>query len=191
MNIAPHFLNRVRRETPASADEFELLEAAIVTGWNIEHRPDGTHGTITASGPISERGRTVPMGTTIPIAYHPANFLSDAGTTWVVPNDNSFGRSPLLAYALIGTRMVLDFFIRGTMGGAGSDTVYMLLPDGWSSKREQLNTCQLFDNGAWGVGVVYSNGVNNQLAFSRSNFAALTLGSVWVQGQMMIDVGTS
>ena len=132
-------------------DELETAYGLIVGGYNTQHNSDDTHGTITASGPISERGRTTPMGewTDIPLA---ASQFTGAGTmTWTVPDSTSYK----LSYTLIGNTMTLGFVLLNTTVGVGGSTPLRIkLPLGLLGVRYTDCLYYYSDNGgAYTVGI--------------------------------------
>jgi hypothetical protein len=67
----------------AAKSACELIASVVSAGYHIQHNTNDTHKTITATGPISERKRTVPIGAWTDIAFLATNYTA-TGTTWVV-----------------------------------------------------------------------------------------------------------
>lgn len=56
MNLQQPFRAEVEKVSKAVSDTFDFLMAKIAAAWNVQHKPDGTHGNITATNLAITRG---------------------------------------------------------------------------------------------------------------------------------------
>lgn len=162
--------------------------SVIGGGYHTQHNANDTHGTITATGSISERNRGVAMGawTAIPFA---ATIYTATGTTWTVTN----AQQVTLKYTLIGTTLLVAFYISVSTVGGATANLFITLPLNATSTVSSYGTCTYNDNGTYGTGTILA--VTGQ-AFPQlklmkniggsvnwSNSAALT-----VAGQIAFEV---
>lgn len=147
MNLGLAFLAQI-------SDEFarrtiDQLTRNIGGGYHMQHNANDTHGTITASGSISERLRTVAMGAWTAVAFAAANFTA-TGTTWTV----TATQQVTLKYMLIGTTLFVTFYINTSTVGAATANLLLTLPLNASATVTAYGTCSYNDNGTKGTGVI-------------------------------------
>ena len=124
--------------------------SSVNTGYHKQHNVDDTHGTITASGAISERKRAVAMGVWTPVAFNAANFTA-SGTTWTVTSSEQ----RTLKYMLVGTTLWVTFYITTSAVGALSSNLFIALPLNASATVQAYSTCNYNDNGTYGTGTIF------------------------------------
>ena len=175
--------NRVKRV-------FTKLIAALAGGYHKQHNTNDTHSTITATGKISERNRSVPFGERTALSLNTAWFTAPTGSTWTV-TPASFG---YLTYALVGRLMTIDFsIVNSQVSVAAAASVRITLPVSATLLRATYGTFAYNDNGTAGTGVLYANpdaGTGTYLQLMKdlksttwSVSAALTLA-----GQITVEV---
>ncbi len=126
------------------------IVAALAAGYHSQHNTDDTHGTITASGSISEYGRTLPQGVSTPLTVVVADFAGATAATWTVVPATTLIRS-----SVIGKRMFVDFNIVGSsVGGGGDLALQFILTRTYRVKQITYSTYHYIDNGTNGVGRV-------------------------------------
>lgn len=94
-----------------------------------------------------ERGRTVPMGEWIQVAYDGANFTADAGLWDVGSGDQTTYR-----YTLIGKTMILAFCIQNTTLNATPTAMILKIPGGFTPAATLIDPFSYSDNGTFGTG---------------------------------------
>lgn len=139
-------------------DELETAYSLITGGYNTQHNSDDTHGTITASGPVSERGRATAMGDWIAIPFNAANFGAGGTMTWTVTSANQV----TFAYTLVGTTVFFQVkLVNTSTAGAASSTLRLTLPIAYASSRQQFGTYHYIDNAVHGIGMWGISAVTN------------------------------
>lgn len=168
--------------------------AKVGAGYHTEHNDDDTHSTITATGTISERGRTTPLGDWVVPAPDANRFsIAGAGNSWSVPADTP-SLSALL-YTLVGSTcyLQLDIPVSTLTIGTGTKDVSITLPTelvpnaGAGTSRAFVGVCRILNNATVSIGVLQvssqastltiHNGVNY---VSSSDFA--------IQGQIAFQI---
>lgn len=125
--------------------------AATSTAFNLEHDVEtDRHATIRATGTISERARTVPMGEWINIPYGTVGFTGNGGGWTVDVADVSRYR-----YMLVGKTLTLDATFLGTTVAGGVSTILQLpMPLGFTSHASiQGIPFSYSDAGTFGTGL--------------------------------------
>lgn len=102
------------------------VASAISAGWSIEHAADGRHKTVTASGPLYERGRTTALGEWTPVPFAAANFSANGAMTWTVAASGVTTNR----YTYIGKTLLWSVWVTGTVGGVANTTLQLTLPNG-------------------------------------------------------------
>lgn len=154
MNTSPFLSAQIKDGAAGLAIENAI--AAITAAYHTQHNADDTHKTITATGSISERKRTTPMGVWIDLPYSGISFGSDTATaTWTVPKANVDN----FRYMLIGQTMTISWSLSGTtIGTTAAQGIYFTLPVGTfiQSGREVSTAFPYNDNGTTGIGMARS-----------------------------------
>lgn len=167
---------------------FNQLIAAITGGYSKQHNADDTHGTITATGSISERKRSAAMGAWSAIAFAAANFTA-SGTNWAV----TANQQVTLKYMLIGTTLFVTFYLNGTSVGAGTSSLVLTLPLNATAAVTAYGTCSYNDNGTKGTGVILaSTGTTSPRLTLTKDIAASSnwtnVATITVAGQIAFEV---
>lgn len=172
------------------AKQITEMVAQIAGTFDREHTDDGTHKTITASGSVSERGRTIAMGEWIPIPFNAGNFTASGSMTWTVAATNVTA----LKYMLVGkTCFVLFNLVQTSVGGTMSTGLRLALPSALMAKDTTITSIRVYDNAAWVSGVAIVNSpltVATILTISREDNANFTASSATtsVQGLAVFEV---
>lgn len=164
--------------------------ASVMTGYHTQHTFDDKHGTIIATGPISERSRTVALGDPYNVPFTPSHFSGFSTMTWTVDATDVI----TWAYTLIGSTMTLWFDLRTTtIGGVPTVAVQIRIPDNWYAALTVTNDARLIDNGTSADGYVQSTAKSNILFVFRKDLAAFTAsaGATSVQGTISFPVRTA
>lgn len=138
MNIK--LINRAQIEAlPGGAWIYQLVSqaaASIGATWDTEHADDGTHKTITASGSMSERGRTVPIGEWVRPTFNAGDFTGESGKlTWTVSSPVSGSIISPIAYLIIGRTMWLAIdIVNSSVSVTSSGTLSIKIPGGYKVK---------------------------------------------------------
>lgn len=143
--------------------EFDNLVAEIRAAWDVEHTDTGGHGTIHASGTISERGRLVPLGEWINEPVTAASFFGSGTMTYTPVTVTTY------AYTLYGKTMTVAFRVTGTLAGVASNQIRIQVPGGKST----ASPAHIVD----GTTYINQNGVESigRSAISPLNFIFLSL----------------
>lgn len=189
MNLGLAFINQM--QDGYAKRTLTQLVANIGTGYGKQHNADDTHGTVTLTGTISERKRTVPLGAWASVAFLASNFTA-TGTTWTV----TAAQQVTLKYMLIGTTLFVTFYINTSTVGGATANLFLTLPLNASSTATAYGTCDYNDNGTYGTGVILAaTGTTSPTlrlmknlggSVNWSNSAALTIA-----GTMAFDVSGS
>lgn len=180
-----------RRNTTGGWTALSLLQmvAGILTGYHTEHNDDDTHKTITATGSISERGRSTPQGDWIAVSYAASLFSASTGSTWTVPAS----AYTTYAYTLVGRTMTISFQMTAAIVSVAAAAILKLaLPAHALVSRRSVGTFAYTDNGTAGVGVVQADpGLGNYLVLSKNLDASVTFsvsGAMTVAGQISVEI---
>lgn len=198
MKIALAWLNQIRSEVNVggfTAETLDSLVAQVAASYHKEHTVDDGHSTIHASGTISERARTVPMGEWIKVPFLATNFTADLGAAWTVTSAEQL----VLQYMFVGTTMFVSFNISvSTIATATPSTLQIVIP---TTTRfvalQQFASYGFNDNGTTGTGMAFCGGTAQGVQINlRKDFAAATnfsiSGALSVAGQLAFDTsGTS
>lgn len=123
---------------------FNQLVAALISGYHTEHNADDTHSIIHASGAISERGRTTPMGVWINVPFIASDFSGDTAMTWTVDAADV----ATWAYTLVGNTMTVAWYLTNTtVGGTPSTYLRIKVPAEKQVVRLTYNASLYIDNG--------------------------------------------
>lgn len=164
------------------------LAASIGATWDQQHTDDGGHGTITATGSISERSRTTPIGEWIDIPFDADDF---AGGGWTVTSADVF----YLRYRLIGTSMQVQFNVRGKTTSDPGVSLTLSAPHGFRVPATDdsvtgMNACIV------GIGTLLSPGlvqVANAIGTTLKPHLVLTFqfvsGDTWGSGSERTAIG--
>lgn len=130
---------------------FQQMIVAVTKGYHTEHNEDDTHRTITASGSITERQRTSPMGAWINVPWGNIVFAASGSMTWTVSAGNLAGVG--VSYQLVGTTMTLAWNMAGTsVAGTPSTLLYFTVDQIISPVNITCGTFHYNNNGTFGVG---------------------------------------
>jgi hypothetical protein len=177
------------------AQEFQELAAQTTAAWNREHNDDDTHSTIHATGTISERSRTVPMGEWIDIPLTQSRFTGSGTMTWTLPAAVSV--QMYANYMLIGKTVFVRWNVIGmSVGGAVGLFLNLTILDSLTpaTNRQTIGNFQYTDNGVVGVGQVSAqpgaNGVGTFLRFINATVVNWTAsaGLNNSQGELFFEV---
>jgi hypothetical protein len=176
---------------PSLRTELEQVFASIAAWMQQEHNDDGTHSTITASGTITERRRTKPMGAYTDVAYNTANFTASTGT-WGV----DLADVVTYAWAIVGQTMTVWFEIDTTDVSAAPATLGLAIPGGYKAARRTVALIQAIDAGgvATGVAFVSADGavINFQASVAGAGWTTTAADNTSVRGQISFPIkGTS
>lgn len=196
--------------------EFDNLVSSIRTAWDVQHNDDGTHGAVTAtsvtvsgtttltglltaivatfSGVVTsllgyrERGRTVPMGEWIPVAYVAGDYTGVGGGNWITAAGTT-----LVYYTLVGKTLTIYYEVTGTNVAGGVVTeLNIKIPGGFVAARIFRNVNLSVDNAvaAVGFGMVSPAGTVVRL-FSTVNsggWVNQAVGATAVYGVLIFEV---
>ena len=143
---------------PALARWVSTLASSVAAGWNVQHRPDGTHR--------------------FPWVHEP----------WpsVVVTNLTLSTRTILKYVLVGSTMTVAFDMTGTSGTA--NTISFPIPGGYSAKdTTSAGTYAYSDAGTAGIGDPIVTGRRVDLYKSLSA-PAWTAGTTRVQGTITFEV---
>ena len=143
---------------PFLNDLIDGLIAAITSAWQAQHTADGAHVVIT------ERGRTVPLGTWTDLPSVATRFTASGTQTFTV----TAGNVQVLKYAQVGLTTTIKFAILGaSVGGAASPELRIALPTGVRVKTRADAPYISLDNGTYAVGWVLATANVDYLIFYR------------------------
>lgn len=152
------------------AQQISELVAQISGSFGREHNDNDTHSTITATGSISERGRTIPMGEWIPVPYNAGDFTAITGT-WTVDAADVL----LFAYMLLGKTLFVTFNLQTTSVSATPTSLYLKIPGNFLAKTQMWGLVSVLDNtGTYEAGVAYVgvNNILNQISLQRQSYGS-------------------
>ncbi len=164
--------------------------ASVMTGYHTQHTFDDQHSTITATGSIAERKRTIPLGEWYDVPFVPGNFTGFTTMTWTV----TAAGQKTCAYTLIGMTMIFAFDLRSTtIGGVTTAAVQILIPGGWFAKNTLRNPCYLIDNGVISTGYALVTANSNLVQVFRTDNVPFTAAAATttVQGEITFPVRTA
>jgi hypothetical protein len=175
------------------ASQIRELVAQVAAGYHTQHNDDDTHKTITATGAISERSRTTPMGEWISVALDASRFSGSGSMTWTPAPVNGNG----LAYMLVGKTMFVRWNLLTSVGGVASTVLNLKVHDTFRP-ASGITTQVPFnygDNGTTGTGNVvinpYTTGNGVLLQFTHlpntTNWALSTANTSLV-GEVFFEV---
>jgi len=175
----------------ATREALVRVVSGLNAGYGVQHNANDTHGTITATGSIAERKRTVPMGAWSNVAFSASNYTA-TGTTWTV----TAAQQVTLKYTLIGTTLLVTFYINTSTVGGATANLFLTLPLNAAATVTAYGTCVYDDNATRGTGVILAatGTTSPQLKLMKdiagsvnwSNSAALTIA-----GQIAFEVSGS
>jgi hypothetical protein len=180
MRIGLSFLNQVRGLKPSGgllAQTFQQIVSGVTAGYHIEHTVDDHHGTIHATGPMYERGRTAALGESQVPPFLATDFSAVAPLTWVVASAGL----ETYAYAWVGPRLLFDLSISGTTGGANGPYLTIRLPLNLTAKRTAYVPLFIYE-----AGVVINGGLLYSTVGSRVLTLIKPLAANWVAGSLTI-----
>lgn len=166
------------------------VAAAVSAGWSIEHRPDGTHKTVTATGALYERGRAAAVGEWIAVPYASGNFTASGSMTWTVDAADV----TTYAYTLVGKTMTLAWWIdTSTTGGVASSDLRLALPAGFRAARSVDGAHNYLDTvaGFSGTGPCQISAGMAYVSLFRNlggTAWALSPNGVYSRGQLTLEV---
>ncbi len=166
---------------------FTVLVASLTTSFHAEHNDNDTHKTITATGTISERGRTVPLGEWIDPAITIADFAGTAPLTWAV----LASQVQTWEYMLVGKTMFVNFAIAGsTEGGSAGGPLKMKIPGNFTTTTPAHQCFGVFEykeGATYGIGaIIVQAGQINLYKAARANW--LGSGALDVHGQVAFEI---
>lgn len=187
-------------------DGLDHLGAQVLAGYGKEHDNNtDRHSTIRATGPISERDRTAPMGEWINPAFKASSYtVGGAGNSWVVAAPGANNVLYPLSYLLVGATMWLnvDVVNSALTIAAATNTVSIQIPDTFRSagfalgalkQRTCYGFCYLINNGAAASGILQvapsSAAANTTVSVSKvdgTNFVTST--DFTIIGQVFFEV---
>jgi hypothetical protein len=205
MNFGLPFLSQIQGADEAVADEldvrevfttklgfivatFRALVAGLTASYHIEHNPDDTHGTIHATGSISERGRTVALGDWQSAPFAAADYTASGAMVWTVGASN-IGH---VAYMLVGATLLLDFQISSSaLSGSAESTLLLRLPGGFQAARDHSATVS-YTNGSPNIGRIRILAGESTLRLTTATESAWSLSDpVSVAGQIALEVNVT
>jgi len=149
MNIGLTFLAQVR--DAYAQKSFRQMIMAIVAGYNRQHNDDDTHGTITASGSISERSRATAMGDWTSVPWSAVTFSGSGSMTWSTVSTNLTGIG--IGYTLLGSTMLLAWSFVGTsVKGTANTNLTFKISNTISPVSITYGTFHYNNNGTFGIG---------------------------------------
>lgn len=181
-------------------DQLDQLVGRITAGWRKDHGTDGSHTSIDATGTISERGRTVPMGEWINPTPLSINFvLNGVGNTitFDLPGDGATYFP--VSYTLIGKTMILNIAITSatlTLPSACS-ALYVTIPDqirvkatipGVTNGRIYRGPCDIGDGAGQIAGFVKATAGDTFVTISKHNIANFSAGASYFVGQVTFEI---
>lgn len=141
-------------------DGLDRFAAQLLTGYGTEHDIDtDRHSTIRATGSISERGRTTPMGEWVNPEFDATAYsVVGAGNSWSVPTPNAGASLWPLSYTLIGKTMFLNVEIVNSSITIGTpiSSVSIRIPDDF--RVSGLRTAAVRGRSAFGFAYIINNG---------------------------------
>lgn len=155
MKIGLAWLNQIRSDVNTggfTAETFDSFIAQLEASFHTEHTVQDGHKTITATGTISERGRTTPMGAWISTPFASTLFSASTGV-WTVTST----MVTAYTYTLIGTTMLITGHITASILSLAATTLKIALPASAMVARHAIGTCAYNDNGTTGTGVIQAD----------------------------------
>ena len=164
---------------------------AVTGGYHTEHNADDTHGTITATGSITERGRTDPIGNWIDQVFSAGDFT--ALPTTAVLTVRATGDVNAFCYTLIGRTMLITFALETVqISGAAATTLRLAIPAHAQLERLMYGTFAYNDNGTQGVGIIQADpDSGNYLRLQKNLTGSSTFAvssALSIVGQIAVEV---
>ena len=127
MNLGLSYLSQIKDGSSDALgfvrQTIQQLITNIGQGYHKQHNANDTHGTITATGSISERGRTAAMGVWTSLMFL-ASYYTASASTWTV----TASQQVTLKYMLIGTTLFVTFYINTSTLGGTPASLFITLP---------------------------------------------------------------
>ena len=135
------------------------------TLWSIT-RASGALKLETATGTVTERGRSFAMGATQTRAYSAGNFAGGAGLTWTVDSGDVHGES----WRVVGDTLIYNLDIAtSTVSGTGT-TLNVTLPGSFTAAETMRFPC------------TYSDGTNVYVPVAQTTASSATLAILHLTG---------
>jgi len=143
-------------------------------------------GNFFASGVVTERNRTVPMGEWINIPFVASNFYSDApGMTWTV----AAGDILTNRYMLIGKTLFWHFYVStSTLGGTISYYVRMVLPNNYMGASHLTHPIGYFDNNPIKLGILSSTLNSNVITITPRDPIVYNAGAFGLRFSIALEI---
>jgi hypothetical protein len=142
--------------------------------------------TIAASRGYTERLRTTPLGDWTTPTFDANDYTGSGSMTWTVDS----GDVTTMAYTLIGTTMIVSFFlVNTTVGGTPSSTLQIAIPGGYSGVKRMRTPINVLNNATQSTGLAEVQASQTDIYlyvdFAASNWVA---GATDVYGQITFEV---
>ncbi len=178
MRVGLPYLEQIRQLVPEGgwvSKTVSDIVAAITSGYHTQHNADDSHGTITASGSISERGRTVAMGDWSDQAFSAALFVGSGVMTWTV-SSTTFGH---YHYMRVGSTVWIDVRVNGAaLAGTADLGLRVTLPANLLVARD-YNGAYHYINGAAAAGGVWEAVAGDTyITLYKADLSNWTLGAL-------------
>lgn len=171
VKLALSFREMLTGVSPWVVEELDRLIAQVNASWAIEHTDGGGHKAITATGSVTERGRSVALGEWTAVPYDAANFSGQGSMTWTVGSDDQNTYTWMLA----GLTMTLAVSLGETSVGGTTDVeLRVKIPGGYRPAASVITTAFIRDNGTYETGSCYVAPGAANLAFRRPGLANWT-----------------
>lgn len=162
---------RIRTAVPTWRNLAEVTQGVadiakgISAGWNIEHKPDGTH-----SFPWAEQ------------TFAASHFSGSTTMTWAVASVLEW------RYRLVGKTMEIDLGCSGTVAGTPTAALLVQIPNGMTAARDAwAGAFSYVDAGTAGTGVARVIGTKIYL-FKNLSATAWTAGTAQVAAVLRFEV---
>lgn len=156
---------------------FNQLVASLTSSYHAEHNADDTHKTIHASGTISERSRTVPMGEWVAGNTGATNFSVGTGT-WTVPTANINAHH----HMLIGKTLFYRGAFVNTSVSAGTTPLSITIPGGFTAASWAETAIVALDNNVASLAFARVSQGNKTIDLFRTD------GANWAIAAALTDV---
>ncbi len=153
---------------------------AVTSGYHTQHNPDDTHGTITATGSITERGRSMPMGNWVDQVFSTTDFTAlPTSSKFTVRTESATGDVQNFAYSLVGRTMLITFALdTAQISGAAAATLRIALPAHALLNRKAASTFTYNDNGTQGTGMLLADPARGNYLLLQKNLTGSSTFSV-------------
>jgi hypothetical protein len=184
-------------------DGLDTLGAQIGAGYHTQHNLDDTHGTITASGSISERKRTVPMGEWINPAFDASIYTyPGASNAWTVATPTAGTNIYPVSYTIVVKTLFWNlavFLSTLTVGGSASSLLEVALPHGIVvagliapgafQGRTHYGVCSITEGGTVMPGVLTASPGSSFIGVQKATAANFIAGANFtVVGQVFFEM---